>query len=255
MISKDNFLKNFSKDEMESALKVYDSMYLAYSKDITVFTKSFLSPSIWSFLKNAIKDSNITIDTNGGYEICDRRIVAFNNNYGMEFPFKFIKITNKSKFNKLGHRDYLGALMALGIEREKMGDLRVVDNYAIVPIVEELAVYVAASLTTVGKAPVYAEEVTAEEVPSSKFEELTINVSSERLDNFIAKLSNISRSKALDIIDSGKALVNYSKVRDKSLEINEGDIVTISGVGKFIIGQVTGSTKSGKVKVSVKRYI
>ena len=145
--------------------------------------------------------------------------------------------------------------MALGIEREKLGDLRVIDDYAIVPIYEEVADYILDELRSVGRAPVYVEEIQEDNLPKSNFLESMIIVPSLRLDNIVAKLANISRGKAVDIIDSGKVLIDYSKSIDKSKEIKDGQRITISGVGKFIIGEIVGNTKSGRYKVKINKFI
>ena len=145
--------------------------------------------------------------------------------------------------------------MALGIEREKLGDLRVIDNYAIVPIYEEVADYILYELSSVGKAPVSVEEIQEDNLPNSNFLEGTIIVPSLRLDNIVSKLANISRGKAVEIIDSGKVLIDYSKSIDKSKEIKNGQRVTISGIGKFVIGEIVGNTKSGRYKVKMNKFI
>ena len=145
--------------------------------------------------------------------------------------------------------------MALGIEREKLGDLRVIDDYAIVPIYEEVADYILYELRSVGRAPVSIQEIQEDNLPKSNFLEGMIIVPSLRLDNIVAKLANISRGKAVEIIDSGKVLIDYSKSIDKSKEIKDGQRITISGVGKFIIGEIVGNTKSGRYKVKINKFI
>lgn len=206
------------------------------------------------FTKN-FNANDFLVEAKGAFEECDRKILAFNNIYSTPFPYRIIKITNKSKFSNLSHKDYLGSIMALGIEREKLGDLRVIDNYAIVPIYEEVADYILYELSSVGKAPVSVEEIQEDNLPKSNFLEGTIIVPSLRLDNIVSKLANISRGKAVEIIDSGKVLIDYSKSIDKSKEIKDGQRVTISGVGKFIIGEIVGNTKSGRYKVKMNKFI
>ena len=139
--------------------------------------------------------------------------------------------------------------------REKLGDLRVIDDYAIVPIYEEVADYILYELRSVGRAPVSIQEIQEDNLPKSNFLEGMIIVPSLRLDNIVAKLANISRGKAVEIIDSGKVLIDYSKSIDKSKEIKDGQRITISGVGKFIIGEIVGNTKSGRYKVKMNKFI
>lgn len=64
----------------------------------------------------------------------------------------------------------------------------------------------------------------------------------------------LSRSKAQDVIEAGKVLVDYNTIRDKSKEVLSGERITIRGVGKFILGDIVGNSKSGKYKVIIKKY-
>lgn len=255
MLSKEDVLKNFLREDTEDVIKVYQAMSLAYNKGIPSFTKFFCKPNIWMYFIKNFSNNNFLVEAKGAFEECDRRILSFNNIYSIPFPYKIIKINNKSKFNNLSHKDYLGAIMALGIEREKLGDLRVIDNSAIVPVYDEVANYILYELKNVGKAPVSIEEITENNLPISNFLEGVIIVPSLRLDNVVSKLANISRGKAVDIIDSGKVLIDYSKSIDKSKEVKDGQRVTISGVGKFIIREIVGNTKSGRYKVKMNKFI
>lgn len=255
MLSKEDVLKNFLREDTEDVIKVYQAMSLAYNKGIPSFTKFFCKPNIWMYFIKNFSNNNFLVEAKGAFEECDRRILSFNNIYSIPFPYKIIKINNKSKFNNLSHKDYLGAIMALGIEREKLGDLRVIDNSAIVPVYDEVANYILYELKNVGKAPVSIEEITEDNLPISNFLQGVIIVPSLRLDNVVSKLANISRGKAVDIIDSGKVLIDYSKSIDKSKEVKDGQRVTISGVGKFIIREIVGNTKSGRYKVKMNKFI
>lgn len=255
MLSKEDVLKNFLREDTEDVIKVYQAMSLAYNKGIPSFTKFFCKPNIWMYFIKNFSNNNFLVEAKGAFEECDRRILSFNNIYSIPFPYKIIKINNKSKFNNLSHKDYLGAIMALGIEREKLGDLRVIDNSAIVPVYDEVANYILYELKNVGKAPVSIEEITEDNLPISNFLRGVIIVPSLRLDNVVSKLANISRGKAVDIIDSGKVLIDYSKSIDKSKEVKDGQRVTISGVGKFIIREIVGNTKSGRYKVKMNKFI
>ena len=255
MLSKEDVLKNFLREDTEDVIKVYQAMSLAYNKGIPSFTKFFCKPNIWMYFIKNFSNNNFLVEAKGAFEECDRRILSFNNIYSIPFPYKIIRINNKSKFNNLSHKDYLGAIMALGIEREKLGDLRVIDNSAIVPVYDEVANYILYELKNVGKAPVSIEEITEDNLPISNFLQGVIIVPSLRLDNIVSKLANISRGKAVDIIDSGKVLIDYSKSIDKSKEVKDGQRVTISGVGKFIIREIVGNTKSGRYKVKMNKFI
>lgn len=255
MLSKEDILKNFSKEDTEDVIKVYQCMNIAYNKGIPTFTKFFCKPNIWLYFTKKFNSNNFLVEAKGAFDECDRRVLSFNNMYDIPFPYRIIKISNKSKFNKLSHKDYLGALMALGLEREKLGDLRVLDEFAIVPIYEEVAEYVLNELRSVGKAPVLIEELYEDSLPKNTFLEDIIIVPSLRLDNIVSKLAKVSRGKAIELIDSSKVLIDYSKALEKSKDIKEDQRITISGVGKFIIGEIVGNTKSGRYKVKINKFI
>lgn len=255
MIKKEDVLKNFSKEERDEVIKIYEDMELSYLKNIPMFTNKFCTPNIWMYFIKNFNSKTFKVESEGYFEESDRRILLFNNIYETSYPYILVKIENKSKFSCLTHRDYLGAIMSLGLERQKFGDLRVEDNYAIVPIYEDVADYVITSLNSVGKSPVTCEIVFDTELAKAKFIDEIINVPSLRLDNVVSKLAKVSRTKALELIAENKVLVDYSKVSNKSHELKEEQRLTISGVGKFIVGNILGSTKSGRYKVRIKKYI
>ena len=256
MISKEFYLKNFSDENINEAIKVYEDYKLSYEKDISIFSNIFCSPNIWSFFQNNYVNSNFVVETNGVFNEADRRIIAFNNKYNMEYPIHILEIKNKSNFGELKHKDYLGAILALGIERNKIGDILVKDRKAYVPIIDDISKYIINNLTHIGKSPVEIKLLlNSTNLPSFDFEELTINVSKLRLDSIISKITNISRTKAIQLIDTGKVLVNYTKAKDKSQEVWKGTKLTIRGNGKYILGDIIGETRSGKKRVLIKKYI
>lgn len=255
MLKKEIIIKNFDEENVKDAIKIYEKYKLAYEKGITTFVNGFYAPSIWDFfLKNS--NNNIKVGVNGFFDEAERRMISFNNYAEKEYPINVLKIINKSNFSNLKHKDYLGSVLSLGIERNKIGDIMVRGNSAYLPVVNEIAEYIIDNLSFIGKSPVSISEINdVTKVPSPEFEEILIAIPSLRLDSVVSKLANISRSKSIELIDSGKVLIDYTKSRDKSKEVLEGSRVTIRGLGKFIIGQVVGETKSGKEKIVVKKYV
>ncbi|MBU3087348.1 RNA-binding protein [Clostridium gasigenes] len=255
MISRDYVIKAFSKDESMEALRVYDKFRLASEKDITVFTNSFLPPNIWKYYYENFNSNTFKVETNGFFQECERRVIAFNNLYEAEYPVVMLLIESNSNFSELNHRDYLGSILSLGIEREKIGDMVIDKNKAYVPVMDDIWTYIYNNLTTIGKTPVTVSVIKKyDDVPIVKFQEIVIIVSSLRIDNFICKLAKISRGKAIDLIETGKVLVDYGKVKSKSQEISKDTRITIRGIGKFIVGDVIGETKSEKQRVIIKKY-
>lgn len=253
MVNKEYILKNFSEDDVNEAIKIYENYKLAFEKDITIFSNSFCPPNIWSFFQENCQNSDFKIVTNGLFEEAERRVIAFNNKYNIDYPIEALQIRNKSNFSNLRHKDYLGAILSLGIDRNKIGDVVVKDDRAYVPVMEDISSYILNNLASIGKSPVEISILyDLVDLPSIDFDEISINVQSLRLDSVVAKLANISRSKAIELLDSSKVLVNYVKSKDKSQELLKGTRLTIRGNGKYIVGDIIGETRSGKQRIIVK---
>lgn len=255
-MDKKKLLENFGDDEKIEVINLLDKYNLSYNKDITVFGNDFYTPNIWRYFKNNLQNSNCTIEDDGFFKEAERRMIAFNNHYGTPFPYKIIKIENTSKFHTLSHRDYLGSLLALGIKRSKLGDLLVKNNICYVLVCEEIQDFILCNLETIGKVSCKVSVVdNLVDIPEYELEEEVILVQSRRIDSIVSKLARVSRSKAQDMIEEGKVLLDYNKVREKSSELGEDNRVTIRGIGKFIIGNTIGNSKSGKIKIVIKKYL
>lgn len=256
MLTKESIIKSFNEDDAKDAIKIYEKYKIAYEKDITIFTNKFYPPNIWKYFEDNCSTNNFLIESNGFFDESERRIIAFNNIYNMEYPIKILEIKNKSNFSSLKHKDYLGSILALGIERNKIGDIVVRENKAYLPVIYDISDYIIDNLFTIGKSPVKVKLIDdLSNIPQAEFEESVINVASLRIDSVVAKITNISRTKSIELIDSGKVLVDYVRARDKSQEIIKGSRLTIRGNGKYIVGNIVGETRSGKQKVEIKKYI
>ena len=255
-MDKKTILMNFEEDEKNDVLNLYEKYKLAYDKDITVFGNNFYTPNIWRFFQKNFNDAYFRVDSYGGFKDCERRMISFNNIYDSPYPIKLLKIESSSKFDNLCHRDYLGAVLGLGIRRNKIGDLLLKGNACYLTVCEEITEFLADNLNLVGKAPckvTILENNFEDLVPNFKQE--IILVQSLRIDSIVSKLIGISRSKAQSIIEEGMVLLDYNKVKDKSKEVEIEGRITIKGHGKYILDEIIGNSKSGKFKVLVRKYM
>lgn len=154
------------------------------------------------------------------------------------------------------HRNYLGAIIKLGMKREKVGDILVFDDAAYIILKEEISNFMKESLhqlTRFKKAIINKKAI--EELPQKKVEkeELTINVASMRLDNIVAELIRSSRGKAENIIKEERVLVNFETVTKDAKLIKPKDYITIRGKGRFQIIEIITKTKSGRTLVKIEK--
>lgn len=252
---KDKIIKYFTDEDKDEAVNLYERYILSKEKNITMFGKNFYTPNIWTWFENNLDSTYFRVETNGLFKDSERRMISFNNINENSFPMKLLKIENTSKFSTLSHRDFLGAILSLGIERNKIGDLLVSENVCYLPIHEEIESFIMCNLERISKVKCNVEIVdNFEFLPEFSFKEEIILVSSLRLDGIVSKITNVSRAKAQGMIEQGQVLVNYVKIKDKSYELKDEDRITIRGFGKFILGNLIGNTKSGRLKIIIKKY-
>lgn len=153
-------------------------------------------------------------------------------------------------YGQYAHRNYLGAIVKLGIKREKIGDIIVEDNGADIIISKEITKFLLNSLGELTRfskskiSQINLQEIRKKVIYKEKF---TITIPSMRLDNVISELAKCSRSKASDLILTERVFVNYELVTKVSKEVKENSIITIRGKGKFEIKEIAGSTRKNRI--------
>lgn len=163
-----------------------------------------------------------------------------------------------SGFRNLTHRDYLGSILSLGIEREKLGDICVLDEHSAVAFCStEIADYLLFELDSIGNDKVKVSKIPLDKNMAStqKFQPFTDTVASERLDCVVAALSNLSREKAQNLIKGGFVEHNYETATKIDVDTKAGDIISARGYGKYVIRDLSQATKKGRLRLFADKYI
>lgn len=145
----------------------------------------------------------------------------------------------------------------MGIDRAKIGDILVDDNGADIYVFRVNTSYIIqglSELTRFRKSRIEEIDIIKARKKTNNFEELSIIVSSMRVDNIVAELVSSSRNKAVEFIENERVLVNYDIISKNSKMINYGDIITIRGKGKFIIDALVRNTRGDRLVVRVRKY-
>lgn len=196
----------------------------------------------------------------GGYETAERKIVCFLASYEDEtavLPISIIKAEPVSaRFaGVLTHRDYLGALMNLGIERSLLGDILMNGDGCFIFCMTRMAEYIKTELTKVAHTPVRCEIVSDPDFDiAPEFEEISGSVASARLDNVISLAFKTSRTKTAPYIEGEKVFIDGRMVNSPGTQLKGGEIVSVRGLGKFMYAGVENETKKGRLFVTVKKY-
>lgn len=197
----------------------------------------------------------------GGRREAERVMVRFGNaegfGYEVPFPIDCIHISPlMSKFaDDLSHRDFLGALMNLGIERSTIGDIKVSDGEAYLFCVDSMTEFICENLTQVKHTHVRCT-VTDDpgQIPEEKPERICIQVQSLRADAVLAKAYNLSREKSLELFRSGRVFVNGRLCENNSRLLKDGETLNARGFGKLKIEGDVRETRKGRLAVELAVY-
>lgn len=248
----------------------------AYDRNIITFT-DFLDLNELHIINNLnFKHTGVSCRLFGGYQMSERQIAAFIPDalsYDMKetsgpdlktpcsnwhYPVSCLKICPVSrKFSeKLNHRDYLGALLNLGIERSVIGDIILDDQAAYVFCVARMSEFIIEQLIKIRHTQVSAAAIDfSDREITPEFEEISGTVASVRLDAVIGVAFAASRSSMIGLIEGGKVFVNGKMIVSNGYTLKDGDIVSVRGHGKF---QFTGSgtkTQKGRCRIQINRYV
>ncbi len=198
----------------------------------------------------------------GGCEVSERKMIRFGSEedlgYTQDFPIKALRITPLAdKFaDELNHRDFLGALMNLGIKREMLGDIFVWDKSACVFCKESITEYIIDNLSRVKHTSVRVEVTTdTDDIAINEMQDRIIQVSSQRIDAVIAKVYNLSRQEALNMFPAGLIYLNGRSCTENARQLKPGDVISARGKGKFEYAEEMNLSKKGKLNCRVRIYV
>lgn len=234
---------------------------LSYQRDIVTFS-DFLNLNEQNLVKSqASRFPGVVMESFGGYGEAERQMIAFHPEalvFPWEYPICCLKIEPKAvKFSEeLSHRDYLGTILGLGVERSVIGDILLREHAAWVFCQEKMADFIVENLCRVRHTTVLASRVeNPEELPGPRLAPVSGTCSSVRLDALIAIAFQSSRSSMVSFIEGGQVFVNGRLVTSNGYEPKEGDIISVRGKGRFLFEETSGRTKKGRTSVRLQKYV
>lgn len=221
----------------------------------------FLNPRQQMIVQSIIgKNDEVLVAENGRFDEAERKRMIIYPDYFQptdeDFEIAICEMTFPSKFIQLKHPDVLGAIISLGIDRSKFGDIRLDDSSVQIAIAKEILGYVLVNLVSIGKAKVQVRELpenTSLLPIESKWMEQILTTSSMRLDTVLASIYPISRQKAAMLINAGKVKVNFVVIEQVAFELHESDLLSIRGYGRLVIKSIEGKTKKEKIRMKIGR--
>lgn len=251
-------LLNHIRDEEQilSMRKLLDKLEIVLNKHIVEST-DFFDPYQRRLAKSILnRFVQISYRELGGIDEAERKVIQIYPEYlqedTIELPINSLEI--KGSISTLSHRDFLGGILNLGINREKVGDILIHEDSAQVVVKKEVFGYILTNLTKIGRQKVNVREIAMDKLKLGllEYEDISTTVSSLRLDALISSTWNLSRKASQGLIESKRVKVNWEPIMRVSKEIAEGDIVSVKGYGRFILNSVKGISRRGRIKIGLR---
>ncbi len=248
----EKIFKNYIEDQIEKTHKN------------GIGATKFLTPTeqieAQSYITNHKYNLKVDIIKEGGYENAERaRLIFLNKQWGEYEKNEMLHalVIEHRKQDTIGHRDILGALMNMGIERNTIGDIETKSTQPTLVCLPEISQYIIDNLTKIGNIGVIVGRISIEEL-GTRIEELemvNIIASSMRIDCLVAEVFNLSRNEASNLIQQGKVSLNHKMVIKQDDNVEEGNTITLRGKGKIKVLGNEGKTKKDRFKLVIGRYV
>ena len=200
----------------------------------------------------------------GGYDeaewrmlVCVPRDLPLNDEEAAEGLLRVLRVRLPAISRELSHRDYLGSLLGLGIDRRLTGDILVRPDGADILIVPGIEEFLLKELHRIGSVEVKTEAVSAGEliIPVERVEFIKDSVSSVRLDSIVSSAFRISRGKAAEAVRRGLVSVDHAECVKPDAAVHEGSSIVLKGKGKAVLEETGGESRKGRIRIVIKRYI
>ncbi len=237
-------------DQATQALKTWE-----------VVVSTFLSPPELAEAQQMFAPlTEVSILAWGGYPQAERQRLAIARSDlpldQTQVELAALRISGNFLFDPASHRDFLGAILGTGIVRDQIGDILVLGERGAQAIAApQLVPFLETHLTQVRTVPVQVEPIPFEElkVREPRCKEMTTVEASMRLDAVASAGFGLSRSKMVNLINTGDVRVNWKDISQASYALKTGDLITIRGKGRLELGEVQ-ITKKERYRIQLKRF-
>lgn len=249
-----------------SKLPEDDRILVSHILDMIELCEKCYQPKFSFFLdeRQVILAENVMLEQkvehyafSGGHDNASRKVLGIFPPYwdeGESYPVSALSVKYRTT-DKLTHRDFLGVLMSKQVKRNMIGDIIVGKGTAIIFVYNTVKDMFMSEISKIGSVGVKITEADNVDIQTEQsFTEKNGTVSSLRLDSVVSLAVGISRDKAAGLIKGGNVSVMYNVVETPSRLLNEGDIFSVHGSGKFILDSVNGKTKKDRIHVKIKKY-
>ena len=252
-----NFLQQAPAEQREVAEKLLQSISFVENRNtVTKFLTNFEQVVLSQIV--AYNYSDFKVEFFGGFDDAERKKakIISNEYYDVDFDIVCLKAKFNNKFNKVEHRNILGAIHNLGINFNRFGDIIVLEDEVFIFVDEEIADFISMEFTKAGRVSLNFERVDLSDVTiKKKYEDFEIISSSFRIDSIVAKITNKSRSKVKEFLEQDFIKLNHVVLRNGEKTCATEDIISIRKYGRFVVKDYSQNKKSLKYRITISKLI
>ena len=252
-----NFLQQAPAEQREVAEKLLQSISFVENRNtVTKFLTNFEQIVLSQVV--AYNYSDFKVEFFGGFDDAERKKakIISNEYYDVDYDIVCLKAKFNNKFNRVEHRNILGAVHNLGINFNRFGDIIVLENEVYIFVDEEIADYIAMEFTKAGRVNLDFQRVDLAEVGiEKKYEDFEIVSSSFRIDSIVAKITNKSGSKVKEFLEQDFIKLNHVVLRNGEKTCTSEDIISIRKYGRFVVKGYTQNKKSLKYRITISKLV
>jgi len=256
-MKKINFLQQASTEQREVAEKLLQSISFVENRNtVTKFLTNFEQIVLSQIV--TYNYSDFKVEFFGGFDDAERKKakIISNEYYDIDYDIVCLKAKFNNKFNRVEHRNILGAVHNLGINFNRFGDIIVLENEVYIFVDEEIADYIAMEFTKAGRVNLDFQRVDLAEVGiEKKYEDFEIVSSSFRIDSIVAKITNKSRSKVKEFLEQDFIKLNHVVLRNGEKTCTSEDTISIRKYGRFVVKGYTQNKKSLKYRITISKLV
>lgn len=256
-MKKINFLQQGSAEQREVAEKLLQSISFVENRNtVTKFLTNFEQIVLSQIV--AYNYSDFKVEFFGGFDDAERKKakIISNEYYDIDYDIVCLKAKFNNKFNRVEHRNILGAVHNLGINFNRFGDIIVLENEVYIFVDEEIADYIAMEFTKAGRVNLDFQRVDLAEVGiEKKYEDFEIVSSSFRIDSIVAKITNKSRGKVKEFLEQDLIKLNHVILRNGEKTCTTDDIISIRKYGRFVVKDYRQNKKSLKYRITISKLV
>ena len=261
--------KYINDDDRLLVSKLLDKIEFVNKRNSVEYTE-FLDMRQRQLLEKVMAELKVSnyIET-GGYKTAERTVIVIypekleelikKGQYDFNTIFGVIRINLPNELKGMySHRDYLGAIIKIGMRREKVGDIITSKDGADLLVLKDAEKYIMdglKGLTRFNKGEFQSLSLEELNVEEPKTQVIDIIIPSMRIDSIVSEIIRTSRAKAMTIIKEERVFVNHELITKGSKEVKENDIITVRGKARFKVGKIVNSTRKGNIVLKVEKYV